>query len=111
MEGYLDNPDSLPTLDLRNRSEGGKGPLGRNDSRKDLIEHLQKILRSLGFDIGSLGPNGDGIDELFGDQTEKSIKLFQVKNRDWNSSELVTDGLVGPKMADAMNRICQAYVA
>lgn len=41
------------------------------------VKLLQEALKKLGYDIGTFGPNKDGIDGDFGSTTEKNIKLFQ----------------------------------
>src|SRR5574341_1112706 len=102
-----DNPGPLPAPDLRNKSDGGKGPLGKKDfCLKDpqLVEHLQKMLRTLGYDIGTSGANNDGIDGKFGDNTEKAVIKFQEEIDDWAGNSLKVDGLVGPRTSDALNR-------
>lgn len=82
----------------------GDGPLVRGDSRKKLVEHLQTMLFDLGFDLGRTGENKDGVDGVFGELTEKAVKDFQGKNRDWEWNSLKVDKRVGPKTSDALNR-------
>lgn len=50
------------------------------------IKDLQKLLISLGYDLGKAGADGK-----FGDKTEAAVKNFQKKN------ELVIDGVVGKR--------------
>ncbi len=97
----------LPAPDLRNKPDGGKGPLGKKDfCLKDpaLVKNLQKMLKALDYDLGDYGPDGDGVDGAFGELTENAVTDFQEKNRDWDGEQLKPDGLVGPKTSDAMNR-------
>jgi len=107
---YSENPGPLPVLDLRNRSEGGQGPLAKEDSRKTLVEHLQEMLRHLGYHLvkGRYIPRterrGNSIDGIFGEMTEKAVKDFQASTADWTGKPLAQDGLVGPLTADALNR-------
>jgi hypothetical protein len=98
----------LPALDLRNKSDGGMGPLGnqyrrrmfyKGDNKEELIDILQNMLVELEYDLGPAG-----IDGRFGDVTEKAVKQFQKKNKDWKGNQLKEDGLVGPKTSDALNR-------
>jgi subtilisin family serine protease len=104
-----DNPDKLPATKLCNKFPPlnpikGDGPLVRGDSRKTLVEHLQTMLFDLGFDLGRTGESKDGVDGVFGELTEKAVKDFQSKNRDWNGNWLKVDKKVGPKTSDALNR-------
>jgi len=106
---YPDNPGKLPAPKLCNRSPPfnpikGDGPLDRGDARKDLVEHLQKMLVDLGFDLGRTGESEDGVDGIFGDRTERAVKDFQGNNKDWEGNSLKVDGLVGPETSDALNR-------
>ncbi len=97
----------LPALDLRNKPDGGKGPLGKKDfclKDAELVKNLQKMLKTLGYDLGTSGPDKNGVDGAFGDLTENAITDFQEKNRDWDGEQLKDDGLVGPKTSDALNR-------
>jgi len=93
------NFDPLPVLELRNRSDRGQGPLAKGDSRKSLVENLQKMLLYLGYDLGTFGVDGE-----FGDVTENAVNKFQKEHRDWKGNPLKKDGLVGPKTGDALNR-------
>lgn len=108
MDSGQDNPTQLPALDLRNSSDGGKGPLGNQyagkmlyvgSDREELVETLQSMLVKLGYDVGS-----SGVDGKFGNDTEKAVKQFQEENKDWNGDGLKVDGLIGPKTSDALNR-------
>jgi hypothetical protein len=84
-------------IELKNRSDGGKGPLKRSDNRSELVKHVQQMLDALGFYPGKI--DGD-----FGPNTEKAVKGFQEKYKDWEGDALKVDGLVGPRTSDALNR-------
>lgn len=62
-----------------------KPTLRKGDSGGE-VKDLQKLLISLGYDLGKAGADGK-----FGDKTEAAIKKFQKKN------QLVIDGVVGKK--------------
>ena len=102
-EEYPENPGPLPVLDLRNQNEGGQGPLRNEDTRRDLVKHLQKMLNELGYQLWSLRNRG-GIDGNFSDKTLKAVKDFQESHNDWEDEPLENDGLVDPRTADALNR-------
>ncbi len=67
--------------------------------KKELVTRVQTALQELGEDLGPAG-----IDGILGDATEKAIKRFQEKNKDFEGNPLAVDGLVGPETADALNR-------
>lgn len=91
----------------------GKGALGNEKTgkmyhqggdKKKLVEIAQMMLKELGHDLGTSGPNGDGVDGHFGDSTENAVKQFQEEHKDWDGNALKVDGLVGSDTADALNR-------
>jgi hypothetical protein len=98
------NPGPLPALDLRNRSDGGDGPLRRGDSRSDLVKHLQQMLSALKYDLGDTGPDNDGIDSDFGAKTQVAVEEYQKSHKDWEGKHLLKDGRVGTRTSDALNR-------
>ncbi len=98
------NPGPLPALDLRNRRDGGDGPLSRGDSRSDLVKHLQRMLSALKYDLGDTGPDNDGVDGDFGAKTQSAVEEYQKSHKDWEGKQLLIDGRVGPRTSDALNR-------
>jgi hypothetical protein len=118
MSNYPDNPGPLPATKLCNDSPPynpikGDGALGnqyrgrmfyKGNDREELVKTLQMMLKMLGYDLGTFGPNKDGVDGKFGDDTEKAVKQFQENNKDWDGNDLKDDGLVGPRTSDALNR-------
>jgi len=73
-------------------------PLLRSGSRGSEVEALQRTLQGLGYDLGTSGPNGDGIDGQFGPATKRAVEAFQT------AQGIGVDGRVGPdtwgKLAD-----------
>ena len=119
MSEYPENPGPLPAEKLCNKYNNpnpikGEGALGNENTgkmyhegtdRKSLVETLQKMLRDLKkYDLGSSGPDKDGVDGTFGNKTEDAVKQFQEKHKDWDGNVLKVDGLVGPETSDALNR-------
>lgn len=117
-----DESNQLPAERLCNRQGAGEknpifgdGALGnestgkmlyrseRGDKEK-LVTILQRMLRNLNYDLGTSGPEGDGVDGKFGNNTEDAVKQFQQEHKDWNGEPLKVDGLVGPETSDALNR-------
>ncbi len=57
----------------------------------------QKELRALGYDLGTGGPNEDGVDGEFGSKTKKAVEKFQKANG------LKEDGKIGPQTGAMLN--------
>lgn len=50
----------------------------KRGSKGDDVSHLQSILvEEMGYDLGTYGAKGDGVDGNFGEKTEKAVKRFQ----------------------------------
>ena len=64
-------------------------PLGK-------VEAVQQALVNLGYNLGNTGPNGDGVDGVFGEKTRSAVKKFQT------SKDLYSDGIVGDNTAGAL---------
>jgi peptidoglycan hydrolase-like protein with peptidoglycan-binding domain len=62
----------------------GKGARGED------VKTLQRMLLSLGYDLGTFGPNGDGVDGIFGSVTLAAVRAFQ------SDSGIAVDGIAGP---------------
>jgi hypothetical protein len=100
---YPPDAKPLPSEDLCNKEVPnpirGKGPLEKGDSRKDLVEQLQKMLEFLEYSCGPQGADG-----IFGDNTRKALLEFQSEHKDYEEKGLKQDGKVGPRTSDALNR-------
>ena len=44
------------------------------------IIKIQQALKDKGYDIGTSGPNKDGIDGIYGPKTKAAISQFQIAN-------------------------------
>lgn len=53
-------------------------PLKYGD-RGDKVTELQSKLKLFGADLGTGGPNGDGVDGNFGNRTKKALEVIQTK--------------------------------
>lgn len=53
------------------------------------VEYLQKLLKAEGYEIGKSGPDGDGIDGIFGGETLSAVRAYQ------SDHNLTPDGIVG----------------
>ena len=62
----------------------------------DKVKSVQRALKSSGENLGTSGPNKDGVDGDYGDLTKNAIKSYQRKKR------LEDDGAVGPCTAKSL---------
>ena len=60
-------------------------------NRKPSVEEWQRVLKKAGYDIGTAGPNKDGVDGDFGTKTDTATKAYQKAKGLW------VDGDVGSK--------------
>jgi peptidoglycan hydrolase-like protein with peptidoglycan-binding domain len=107
---FPENPGPLPVLKLCDPKPQfgtmpGDGALTIGDKRKDLVKHLQLMLRDLGFKLGTTGENNDGVDGVFGNLTLEAVKDFQSNDKDIDDIPLKSDGKVGPRTSDSLNRV------
>ncbi len=117
MSYYPDNPGLLAVFLLCNRREPnpvtcdgplGKKPRGRDGGsgpkEKELVEHLQKMLFDLNYDLGEFSVNGK-----YGNAKDKAVKQLQGDNMGWEGNQLEHEGLVDPRTTDALNRSLVVY--
>jgi len=69
-----------------------RGMLVRGLNRHQEVKALQRALVALGYDLGTEGVFGNGVDGDFGPTTEKAVKQFQ-KDRGFSDADV--DGIVG----------------
>lgn len=72
--------ESTVTIELTVLRKGAKG---------EQVKTVQRILKGLGYNMGTFGPNRDGIDGDFGATTQKHIIAFQ------KAQKLDADGIIG----------------
>lgn len=74
--------------------------LGERELRKgcegDDVAELQAALAALGYELGTYGPQRDGIDGDYGSKTAAAVKAFQ------KAAGLTADGIYGPKSHAAL---------
>ncbi len=83
----------IRSLHENTRNKNGKLILERVykiGSRGSQVEKIQQKLVDLGYDLGTTGPNGDGVDGQYGGKTYRAVKKFQQAN-----PPLKVDGRVG----------------
>lgn len=78
-----------------------RGMLVRGLKRHQEVKALQRALIALGYDLGSGGVFGNGVDGDFGPTTETVVKQFQ---RDRGFTGVDVDGIVGQGTFNELNR-------
>jgi peptidoglycan hydrolase-like protein with peptidoglycan-binding domain len=94
------NTDDTTSTDVTIRpisKSVGKG--GKNELED--VKIVQSLLKGLGYNLGTSGPNGDGVDGNCGNTTIKHIKDFQAKNFSFTPDGLIsTTGNTWKKLAE-----------
>ena len=93
---------------LRSKSLNGHGPLvvgiqTQGGEWGNRVKHLQQMLKELKYPLGNWGPNRDGIDGNFGEDTKKAVISFQKEHQDCEGNNLSEDGAAGPLTVDSVN--------
>lgn len=70
---------------------------GRGIADDTKIIAIQNKLKSLGYNLGTSGPNKDGVDGVYGGKTKLAVQDYQRKNR-----LIPADGIVGTNTAQKM---------
>jgi len=79
-----------------------QGKVLRKGSTGPDVEELQRMFKNLGYDLGTFGPNKDGIDGKYGDTMDRVVREFQQKNN------LTVDGKVGKNTLTKMIEVGQS---
>lgn len=94
--------------------------VGANYTDAKTVAAVQKALVSKGYDLGSSGPNGDGVDGMFGSKTKAAIIKLQVAIGAGQSGKIdegviaalkVTPGVLPPGVTLQQQAALQAQVA
>ena len=68
------------TTDIARQSTD-KDAVIKYGSKGDQVKQIQQTLVNLKYDLGTYGPNGDGVDGNYGQKTSKAIQNFQERNK------------------------------
>jgi len=80
-------------------SNGDNSELISSGSSGKGVEQIQQILVDNGYDLGTFGDEGNGVDGEFGGMTKSAIKKFQRDN------ELQVDGIVGIETSTKLSEL------
>jgi hypothetical protein len=76
-DGSMAGRDAVPELNTATMYYNVRLPLLVRGSSGPSVEALQTLLKGRGYNLGSFGPNRDGVDGDFGDATENALEAFQ----------------------------------
>jgi peptidoglycan hydrolase-like protein with peptidoglycan-binding domain len=65
-----------------------------NDNNPEHVERIQRMLKSLEYELGPYGPNNDGVDGIYGPFTEDAVMEFQEDEMPNQPDQW--DGIIGP---------------
>ena len=71
-------------------------PMLRKGDDGDTVRALQILLKANGYDLGTYGPKGDGVDGEFGSATARAVRALQV------ARDLEIDEIAGPQVMGAL---------
>ncbi len=74
------------------------GRLMQEETTEDSItlRKIQNVLKGLGYNLGTFGPNKDGVDGKYGQSTHDAIVKFQTDYPETRPKGEKPDGLIGP---------------
>ena len=75
--------------DKEDKEDTSNYPTIKKGSENEYVTILQKLLVSLGYNLGNYGSDNDGIDGSFGTKTQLAVRAFQ------KAKGLKVDGIVG----------------
>ena len=93
--GQTTTTDQTTTPTTNGQTTTEPAVLRKGDSGAE-VTALQSQLQLRGYDLGTTGPNGDGVDGSFGDRTKLALEGFQRANG------LKVDGVYGPETRAAL---------
>ena len=103
--GYFSRSGIKPSAVKSTKSAGlsSKCPsdLLKQGCRGENVKTLQSKLKELGYNLGSTGPNRDGVDGIYGSKTKEAVRDFQ-KDDKTSPKPLVHDGIAGEKTLTAL---------
>jgi hypothetical protein len=98
------NPAQAPALGTPVTAAPTKSTKPKATSGDPDVMILQKELKNAGYDLGTFGPNGDGIDGKIGSKTITAIQ--QELNK--TGAKLPVDGKPSPELGTAIAKLLQA---
>lgn len=83
------NPTTPPAQPTYTKKSFTLDHVVKKGSKEAVVGSIQNNLKAIGYDIGTAGPNGDGIDNNFGTKTDAAVRDVQ------KNGGVTVDGQVG----------------
>ena len=87
--GVAQNPTTPPAQPTYTKKSFTLEHVVKKGSKEAVVGSIQNNLKAIGYDIGTAGPNGDGIDNNFGTKTDAAVRDVQ------KNGGVTVDGQVG----------------
>lgn len=87
--GVAQNPTTPPAQPTYTKKSFTLDHVVKKGSKEAVVGSIQNNLKAMGYDIGTAGPNGDGIDNNFGTKTDAAVRDVQ------KNGGVTVDGQVG----------------
>lgn len=87
--GVEQNPTTPPAQPTYTKKSFTLDHVVKKGSKEAVVGSIQNNLKAIGYDIGTAGPNGDGIDNNFGTKTDAAVRDVQ------KNGGVTVDGQVG----------------
>lgn len=91
--GVEQNPTTPPAQPTYTKKSFTLDHVVKKGSKEAVVGSIQNNLKAIGYDIGTAGPNGDGIDNNFGTKTDAAVRDVQ------KNGGVTVDGQVGKNTA------------
>ena len=75
--GVAQNPTTPPAQPTYTKKSFTLDHVVKKGSKEAVVGSIQNNLKAIGYDIGTAGPNGDGIDNNFGTKTDAAVRDVQ----------------------------------
>lgn len=91
--GVAQNPTTPPAQPTYTKKSFTLDHVVKKGSKEAVVGSIQNNLKAMGYDIGTAGPNGNGIDNNFGTKTDAAVRDVQ------KNGGVTVDGQVGKNTA------------
>jgi len=92
----VESPLEPDLIDVLSSIQDGSSSYLRTGNASRSVALIQSYLKSQGYDLGTFGPAGDGVDGRFGRQTRVAVEQLQ------SQLGVDDDGIIGPETASAI---------
>ncbi len=90
LPAYEEPQPTHEPIEIKVRPTKASVGAGKAKNNPEDVKIVQTLLVNLGYNLGTSGPNGDGVDGVCTSNTIKAIKEFQAANFSWNPDGKIT---------------------